>query len=212
MKPVVLVPFKAHSAKSRLSKVLGNRQRASLASEMLLHVLSAVRSAGLLGRCYVVSSRPSVLRLAAMAGASTIREADDAGVNSAVERGMASLAEANEFLVVPSDLPLLSAHDLEAALALRSGGMDIVISPSRTFNGTNLLLFSRSRGVRLSYDRDSFKNHLGEAGNMKLRTGVYCGPGVVFDVDSPSDLKELVRPGRRRRPSEMARKRVKWAS
>ncbi len=188
--PAVLVPFKSKKGKSRLSSVLGQSERRRLAEAMLLDVLGAIKSAGLLRKCCVVSSDAEALSLAKKSGASPIPEPSDRGVNAAVERGMKVLEDDERFIVLPSDLPLLRAGELRHALRLGSN-YGCVISPSKSFNGTNLLLFSRKAGITLSYDSNSFWNYLGEAARRRMTLAVYCGKGVLFDVDSVEDLREL---------------------
>jgi 2-phospho-L-lactate guanylyltransferase (CobY/MobA/RfbA family) len=94
-------------------------------------------------------------------------------------------------MVAPSDLPLLRKSEIKTAVSYRSQGVDVVISPSRAFDGTNLLLFSKSRPIDLSYDKDSFWNHVQSSAAKGLRLAVYTGPGFIFDIDSPADLADL---------------------
>ena len=116
-------------------------QRRQLAELMLADVLGAFRSAGLLPRCYVVSSDLKVLTLARRLGARTITEPRDEGVNTAVGMGVRTLGRERDFMVVPSDLPLLAPDEVKTGLILKRG-FDCVISPSRSFDGTNMLIFS----------------------------------------------------------------------
>jgi 2-phospho-L-lactate guanylyltransferase len=101
--------------------------------------------------------------------------------------------ESRDVLVLPSDLPLLRASDIRKILTLKSKGLDVVLSPSQAFDGTNALLFPRGSPVRLSYDDNSFWAHLASAASHGLSVGVYAGTGVMFDVDSPEDLDALAR-------------------
>ena len=187
----VLIPFKAAEPKSRLSDVLKPSQRRKFAELMLEDLLSALQSAGLLTASFVVSSDRAALALATRSGAGTISEPSDLGFNSAVTRAMKKVRGADDFMVLPADLPALSPADLELALSFRAQGIDIVLSPSRRFDGTNLLIFSRGGRVALSYDRNSFWNHLASAARRGRSLAVCCAPGLTFDVDSPEDLRAL---------------------
>ena len=202
----VLIPFKATGAKSRLSPVLSTQSRRELAELMLLDVLDAFAAAGLLRRCFVVSSNGRALSLAEEAGATALEESSDRGVNSAVEWGMEKEAGAEEFMVVPSDLPLLRGSEIRDAYSFRAAGIDVVVSPSRRFDGTNLLLVSRSRPVSLSYDKNSFWNHIGAAAEAGRTLAVNSGMGFLFDVDTPADLVALASLRINRRSVAFARK------
>ena len=187
-----IVPFKGEGHKSRLSHVMGAGQRLEFSLLMLDGVLKAIARAGLKPRCLVVSSNESAIRRSRLAGCRVVKERSAEGVNEAVRKGVASSKE-DTFLVVPSDLPWLTGRDLKEALGLRVSGADMVISPSRAFDGTNLLLFSRDNRIALSYDSNSFWNHLASAASRGLKVAVYTGQGVVHDVDSVEDLDDLVR-------------------
>jgi 2-phospho-L-lactate guanylyltransferase len=204
----VLIPFKADRRKSRLSRVLDPNQRNRLAELMLADVLGVFRRADLLSRCYVVTSDEKVLALVRKLGARTIAEPRDEGVNGAVGMGVRTLIGNRDFMVVPSDLPLLTPDEVGTALALKRG-FDCVVSPSRSFNGTNLLIFSGGTALALSYDSDSFWNHVSGAARKGLSLAVYCGEGVLSDVDTPEDLRALSHVRRRIPSVEFAKEALK---
>ncbi|MDV3277542.1 MAG: 2-phospho-L-lactate guanylyltransferase [Nitrososphaerales archaeon] len=191
----VVVPFKGKDHKSRLSPHLDESERAKLAHLMLADVLKAVRGAGLGKRCFVISSDAAALREAAKKGAFGIREKADAGVNSAVRTALRTLGRFDSFMILPSDLALLSPSDLSRVMSL-ARQVSVVVSPSESFNGTNLMIFSRSKRPRLSYDDNSFWAHLASSASKRLTVGVYTGRGVTFDLDSISDGRQLLRLGR----------------
>jgi 2-phospho-L-lactate guanylyltransferase len=198
-KIAVLIPFKADRRKTRLSRVLNPDQRRHLAELMLFDVLGAFSRAGLLSRCYVVSSDESVLALVRRSGARSIAETRDEGVNAAVRAGIRALGSDRGFMVVPADLPLLKPGEIMDVLKLKTG-FGCVISPSGSFDGTNLLLFSGKAAPALSYDSDSFWNHVRGVARRGLSLAVYCGKGVQSDLDTPEDLLAFSRV-RKRIPS-----------
>ena len=209
----VLVPFKAARPKSRLSGILSEAARREFAELMLGDVLSALDSAGLLSRCFVISSDRKARSMADSSGAARISQPHDLGVNSAVSWGMERLEDIDEFMVVPADLPTLSRDELELALSIHEQGLAVVIAPSRHFDGTNLLIFPRSSRIRLSYDKNSFWNHVASAARRGTSLAVCCAPGLTFDVDSVDDFKLLARLRTKRASVEFARKeQARWAS
>jgi 2-phospho-L-lactate guanylyltransferase len=187
----VLIPVKSSGAKSRLSKVLSEPERREFATLLLTGVLGALGRANLIDSSYVISSDRRALGLATRMGAGAISEDKDAGVNSAVTRGIAETGAPGTVLVIPADLPLLRAAEVRRLIALESAGLDVVIAPSSTFDGTNALLFPTVPGLDLSYDNDSFWNHIVAGARKGLSVGVSCTRGLMFDIDSPEDLKTL---------------------
>ncbi len=206
----VLVPVKARNVKSRLAGLLDEGERRDFARLLLEGVLAVIREAGLARSTHVISSDSSVRDIAARVGADFVDEPGDRGVNAAVAAGMSAAESAETILVVPSDLPLLSASDVEHLMSLKSSGMDIVIAPSVGFNGTNALAFSRAEGFPLSYDADSFWNHIATAAKLGLRTVVCCDRGLTFDVDTAADFGALSDETLNRPSVNFARSRSRW--
>ena len=124
---------------------------------------------------------------------------------AAVVAGVRAVGRASRALVLPSDLPLLRASEVKHLVSL-SGQLQVVIAPSASFNGTNALVFPPDAGLALSYDRDSFWNHIRASGRKGLSVGVCLDPGLTFDLDSPEDLRVLARSGGRNPAVEFARR------
>ena len=204
----MLVPVKSAGAKSRLAPVLTGAERRELGSLLLSGVLDALGEAGLIAKTHVVTSDPRMLRLAAGSGARQLKETGDKGVNAAVEAGVRALGSPSRVMVLPSDLALLRASEVKR-LILLSGLVEVVIAPSASFNGTNALVFPPKAGLALSYDRDSFWNHIRASGRAGLSVGVSSEPGLTFDLDSPEDLHVLARSRSRNPAVEFARRAVR---
>jgi 2-phospho-L-lactate guanylyltransferase len=202
----ILVPVKSSGLKSRLSGVLSTAKRSEFTRLLLTDLLAVLSGARLLGNTYVVSPDRQILRLAGRLGAGEILESKDRGVNAAVIKGLSETGPPDSVLVLPSDLPLLQVSEVRGLLGLRSSGFRVVVTPSRGFNGTNALLYSTSSGLALSYDDNSFWNHLSSAAQNGLATAVSCRPGLMFDVDTPDDLRELASVRSERRSVAFARR------
>lgn len=199
----IIVPVKSSGRKSRLSGLLGRPEREEFARLLLVDVLRALKVARLLSSTWVVSPDESILGLASRAGSRTLKEPGDAGVNAAVFRGLGPIAGGSRALVLPADLPLLKGSEVRRFIEMTKG-LDVGIAPSKGFDGTNALLFS-SR-LRLSYDHDSFWNHLSGAAREGLSVGVCTEPGLMFDVDTPEDMRMLARSGSDRPSAKFARR------
>ena len=191
-----------------MAPVLSLAGRSELERLMLSGVLGALSGAGLLEKTHVVTSDPRIIRLAASSGAGTIREHQDEGVNAAVLAGVRALDRPSRVMVLPSDLPLLRASDVRHLLWL-GGLLQVVVAPSATFSGTNALLFAPDAGPGLSYDRDSFWNHLRGCGRKGLSVGVASLPRLTFDLDSPADLLSLAASRARNPAAEFARRAIR---
>jgi 2-phospho-L-lactate/phosphoenolpyruvate guanylyltransferase len=193
----VVIPVKGENPKTRLSSLLTPAQRRQLQVAMLEDTLQTLMRARMVGDAYVVSSDAQVLEFAKRFGARGVPEPADAGVNSAVNRGLEETAGYERQAVIPADLPLLAVEDLKAGPMLAREGAQVVISPSETFDGTNMLLVSRGVGMPLHYDDDSFRKHFASATSRRLRVAVYYSRGVGFDVDRPADVHRFFKYQRR---------------
>jgi len=203
---IVVVPVKSAGKKSRLAGVLDEAHREEFARLLLMDVLGELKRAGLILSSRVVSPDKGILGIAERTGAQIVAERAAAGFDTAVARGVRGVQGGPDVLIVPADLPLLKAAELTHLIEVRSDGFDVAIAPSRAFDGTNAMLFSLTAPVPLSYDDNSFRNHLSGAARLGLSVRVCTEPGLTFDVDSPSDLEALARSGSRRPSAEFARR------
>ncbi len=186
--PTVVIPVKGSNPKSRLSGILGSQARRELVRAMLQDVLKTVGEAGLIDRALVVCADPEILRFASRYGARPIREEGESGVNAAVELAMNQAGGAEGWLILPADIPFITERDVARALEFTEAGAEVVISPSRELNGTNLLLFGSRTRMKLSYDRDSFRAHLAAAAHSGFSVAVYSSKTVTLDIDSVEDV------------------------
>jgi 2-phospho-L-lactate/phosphoenolpyruvate guanylyltransferase len=202
----VIIPVKSARKKSRLAGVLDGKGREEFVRLLLAEVLAELRKARLLGSSRVVSPDEEILELAERAGARAVSEKVAAGFDAAVERGLRGVRGHPDVLIIPADLPLLEAPELLHLLDARSDGFDVAIAPSRAFDGTNAMFFSLSAPVPLSYDDDSFRNHLSGAARRGLSVKVCTEPGLTFDVDTPADFEALARSKSKKPSAEFARR------
>lgn len=210
MKLAVVVPVKGRDYKSRLSGRMGSRSREEFSKLLLTDLLEVMAKAHLIRDTFVVTSSARMMGVARTCGARGVREESDVGVSAAVELAVSRLPDYDEFLVLPSDLPLLRPSEIAGALWMRRKGMEVVVSPSMSFDGTNLLLFSRRRPIGLSYDDDSFWNHVGRAAARRLPTAVYVRPGISADVDTEEDVNGVIRTHLNRRSITFLRRCAQW--
>ncbi len=192
-----VVPVKdLGSAKSRLSPALDSVERVDLTLHMLDHVLSTLRKACVENVC-VVSPNSAVLDTARERGASPLSQ-ESQGLNPALEeaRLWAIRQGASTLLVLPADLPLLTAPDILALL--EEGKPGVGISPDKARTGTNALLLQPPDVLPFAFGPGSFEAHLRLARERGLDVSVHDLPNLAFDLDTAEDLERVESLGGRR--------------
>lgn len=181
--------------KSRLASVLDAAERQQLALAMLADVLDACATAGLAGSLAVVDT-PAAETAARPRGAVVLREPPDGlgGMNAAVAAGIwaATRHGARSVVVLPADVPLVSARDLLALARAAEGAMRaVVVGASRDGLGTNALLLRPPDVIAPSFGQPSVDRHLA-AGQAAGAQAVVCqGLDLALDVDTPADVAAL---------------------
>jgi 2-phospho-L-lactate/phosphoenolpyruvate guanylyltransferase len=183
------------NTKLRLSGVLSEAQRAALTQALLVHVCEALEASKIAGVFVVSSCADETSKvLQRFAKVRVIQESNvRGGVNSAVWDGVSKIAKVAgdpKILVIPTDLPLVSSKIVDQAIDLIENH-DIVINPSLKKDGTNLLGFRLSKMIPLSYDRNSYTNHLNEVKARKLDYTLVEWDEFLYDIDDPSDLESI---------------------
>jgi 2-phospho-L-lactate guanylyltransferase len=193
----IAVPVKQLGhGKTRLGPVLSPLERGALTLAMFEDVLDATLS--LEGwETWVVSADESVLEIALGRRARTVieeRPSLGAAIEQVEEEATARGAEA--LAIVPSDLPLVTAAALTAALHTLG---PVVLAPAADERGTNLLLRRPPHAIPSRFGRDSFRRHLEAAAERDLPIAVVEHEELAFDLDDPDDILTVLeahRPGR----------------
>jgi len=192
MKPWLLVPVKPFDeAKSRLASVLVPTERRALMRRLLVRTLRLAAESQLFAQRLVVSRDPAVLQTARQWEAVTLVE-EGAGLNQALAQGCvwAERAGADWILILPADLPLLTAEDLQAICAAAFTGADMVLSCSHD-GGTNAMLLRLPPPIALAFGAGSFARHEQLAAAAGRHVARVASPTLAFDVDWPKDLEML---------------------
>jgi 2-phospho-L-lactate guanylyltransferase len=137
----------------------------------------------------VVTPDDEVRDLALRAGARPLRQRSG-GLNDGLRqaRAEAVAAGARAILVLPIDIPQISADLLEPMVALADTPTPVVaIVPDRHGRGTNALLLSPPDVIEFCFGGDSKDAHLGAARAVGARVEVLDGP-LTLDIDTPEDL------------------------
>ncbi len=190
-----LVPAKAlSSAKGRLAAVLSPPERRLLSLAMLADVLRALGEVPLLERRAVVSPDAEVLQAAASAGAEAILESPQTrGLNSGLTFARQSLAAAGAgtLLVVPADIPAITAADITAILAALPTQRGAVVVRSAE-GGTSALALRPADAIPFRFGPQSALAHQREAERASVPSQLLSIPSIANDIDSPSDLLDIL--------------------
>lgn len=213
---MILIPVKnLTSAKQRLAPVLVQEERAALATAMLMDVFEAVASWARRPQVAVVTGDAEARSLARQCGFDILDDPEEAGESAAVERATRTLEAqgAKSVLVIPGDIPLVAAGELEAIYAAAPPAGTVLV-PSHDGRGTNAALRKPASLFRLRFGNDSFVPHRAAATATGLPLVVLTLPGIALDVDTPQDLAALVAAPGERRAQRLAREwklEERWA-
>lgn len=196
----VVIPVKRLSeSKTRLSETLSLDHRQRLVLAMLEDVVIALHKSSLVDQITVLTPDKRVIDHAVTLGVKTIVDPTDQGINESIAN--ATRYEIQErsgapLLVLPVDVPLVKASTIDAIISKvrRPSSSIVVISPSIT-RGTNALLRNPPDVIPTRYGANSFEAHIKEAKRKQIRLEVYHAEDLEIDLDTPSDLYEILRKG-----------------
>ncbi len=189
-----IVPVKPlRRAKSRLSPMLSEDERAELSQRMLAHTLDVLGSVPVVEHTLVVSRDPKALALARDQGARTVMERGTPELNRALVRAtvVARGYGVSGVLILPADLPLIDRGDLEKLIELATDPPVVVVAPDRRGRGTNALLSAPPGLIKYDFGPNSFTRHKEQAENAGARLEICQLPSFGLDVDIPEDLELL---------------------
>lgn len=189
-----IVPVKPlRRGKSRLSSVLNEDERTLLNQNMLVNTVKILSTVKKIDNILVVSRDPAALTLARDFGARTVLEDGNPELNTALSRAalVARNYRANEILILPADLPLLTREEIEDVLEHTGNPPEVIISPDRRRDGTNLLYINPEGLINFLYGIGSFNKHLDLAKKAGARVEIIESTSLGLDLDTPEDLKLL---------------------
>ena len=191
---MILVPIKnTASAKQRLASVLDQPARTQLAQAMLTDVLTTLHGWKNRPKVGIVTSDPYTMKLAAEYHFEVIPDPDNPGETGAIEMATRVCMERGEdsTLVIPADIPLIESWELEE-IYKHAPAEGSVLVPAGDGRGTNAAFRRPANLFPLRFGNDSFKPHHAAAQATGKRCVVLNLPGIAVDVDSPSDLRQLL--------------------
>jgi len=194
-KTAIIIPVKKFDySKPRLGSFLNPMERKELTKLLMLETLEKVSNLQQQKQIIIVSGERfgPTDRFGDIV---LIEENDINGVNSAI--GLANRfikdGEFSESLVIPIDLPFLSARDLSDVIETsRKFEKGICIVPSKRFDGTNVLLRKPNLVIDTFYDNNSFHNHVKIAAENNVSIEIIKNENLMIDLDTVDDVVEIM--------------------
>ena len=204
----VVVPVKPfNEGKSRLAGHITPQQRQALNRELLTRTLTVINRAHLDAEILVISRDTHALAAAKRAGSRTLTEEDqlctaqpsactpndtesEPQLNAALTQAAryAAAHGATKLLVLPTDMPNLTAADVRTMAASHGPEPQITIAPSRD-GGTNALMLQPAQVIPFAFGRDSFLRHQRLAAQAGIPVHVVQSDSRLFDIDLPEDYR-----------------------
>jgi 2-phospho-L-lactate guanylyltransferase len=188
-----LLPVKSpRNAKQRLSGFLSPEQRETLARAMYEQVLGTLCSVRGLDRVVVATSDPGIADRARGHGVEVFEEdqqvshshSADLAAQRAMELGATSI------ILLPIDVPLVTQAEIEDLVEHARHG--VIVVPSGDGTGTNALVRYPPNAMKACFGPGSFRAHCGLAESLGIPLKVLRPPGILFDLDTPEDVAELL--------------------
>ena len=187
------------NAKQRLAEALDPAERRRLFRCMFEDVLVTVSKARGLAGIVVVTRDGVAAEIALERGARVLRENQNRGQSAAVGHAAAVLAGEGVagILTLPGDVPLVTEEEIAAVLdahgGAHGGAPALTIVPARDGRGSNCMALTPPDIIPFHFGNDSFRPHLDEVRRRGIVARVLELPGLGLDIDSPADLRELLR-------------------
>lgn len=187
-----LVPVKRRSAaKQRLAGRLPPAVRLELTRTMLGCVVDALRKSRLIDHVAFASAERDTIPLEF-----ALLPDAGGGLNAVLDDARRSLLAngAAELLVLPADLPFVTAADIDAVVesGRRSG---FALATDRAGRGTNALYLRAASPFRFRFGPDSRASHVEEAARAGWLPVPVESAGLSFDVDESEDFDRLLAAG-----------------
>ena len=199
-----LLPVKAPmNAKQRLNGSLSPSQRESLARLMFEEVLSTLCAVRGLDRVIVATSDQAIGDHGTRSGAIVFEESEQLGHSHSADAASrrAMNCGAATILLLPIDVPLVTRAEIEELIEaaqvdgakLAEAKPGVIVVPSLDGTGTNALVRTPPDAIPSCFGPGSFRAHLDRARERGVPATVKRPPGLLFDIDTLEDVKELFR-------------------
>jgi 2-phospho-L-lactate guanylyltransferase len=182
-------------AKSRLADVLTAEQRETLATALLLRTVRLLLPLPQIQGVLVISRDSQALAMARELGAQTVQESGAPELNNALLRATQALKlwGAEAALIVPADIPLLTAEEVVQVVELGRRPNSVVLVPDHNEQGTNLLLVRPPGIIPYAFGENSFHRHQHDAQQAGATVLIHRTERAALDLDTAADLLHYVK-------------------
>jgi 2-phospho-L-lactate guanylyltransferase len=179
-------------AKQRLHGFLPATHRETLARLMYEQTITALCRATGIDRVAVATSDGAIAEHARDLGALVFEEREQLSHSASADAACLRAIElgASTVLLVPIDVPLVTPADFSRLAGAAFPG--VVIVPSADGTGTNALARTPPDVISSRFGPGSFRAHLDQAQANGVPAEVLRLPGLMFDIDTPEDVAELL--------------------
>jgi 2-phospho-L-lactate/phosphoenolpyruvate guanylyltransferase len=188
-----ILPVKdPRSAKQRLASLLSDAEREWLARAMYEEMLAKLCATRGFDGVLVITNDETAARRARESGADVVEEREQISHSHSADTAARKARElgADAVALLPIDVPLVTVQELdELAVAAQHG---VLIVPSADGTGTNALVRTPPDAIPSRFGPGSLQAHLEEARSRGVAARVVRPPGLLFDVDTPEDVEELL--------------------
>ena len=188
-----LLPVKdPRNAKQRLDGLLTAAEREALARALYGQMLETLLSARGIDRICVITSEERTARDARNAGVTVFEETEQRSHSRSADDAARRAMElgARTVVMLPIDVPLVTAEEIDELAAHTNRG--VVIVPNADGTGTNALVRTPPDVIESRFGPNSLQAHLEQARLRGVPAQVVRPPGLVFDIDTPADVAELL--------------------
>lgn len=188
-----VLPVKSpRSAKQRLSGFLPAPQREALARLLYKQTLATLCQAAGIDKVAVATSDSEVADHARDLGVMVYAENEQLSHSISADAACLRAQEmgATTVLLVPIDVPLVTADDFSRLAAAARPGLIVV--PSADGAGTNALVRTPPDVIQSRFGPGSFRAHIDQARRKGIPADVLRLEGLMFDIDTPEDVAELL--------------------
>jgi 2-phospho-L-lactate guanylyltransferase len=197
LRTLAVIPVRgSSSAKTRLAPLFTEDERLALVWSMLRRLLREIEASGVVDHTLVVTRDPAAVAANVPLADNTtvlLQETND-GLNASLVIGQDWAMESgyDVLLVLPGDLPLVTAEDIRALVEAPG---PLVVASDRAEEGTNAMRIDLHRWAdtpfRFRMGPGSCRHHLAEASRLGLPATPLFRGGIAHDLDSPRDWADL---------------------
>ncbi len=186
-----VLPVKPYCrGKSRLRECLEADEMIELNRFLFEQTFHKLRASNSLDKVLVVSQDDQALDFARLNGGIALQENAESSLNAAVAQALQFIMTTGpgRVLILPADLPYMTAEDLEALLTMETAERAMVIVPDTRQLGTNAILLSNANMLKPQFGRRSFQKHIRQATSSGAELIVWLNENIQQDLDTPQDF------------------------